>query len=68
MLYQVHLTGNTSHDYQSLQQFLSICKWPLTIPYQLLCAVGHHVPHWVVIGNDTIHPQAMYLLQDNSLD
>ena len=25
---EAHLTANTSHDYQSLQQFLSICKFP----------------------------------------
>ena len=26
MLSQVHLLGNTSHDYPGLQRFLSICK------------------------------------------
>ena len=39
----------------------------LTISYQLLCITGHRVLHQVVIGIDTIHPQAMYLLVDNSL-
>ena len=67
MLFQAHLIGNTSHDYQSLQQFLLICKWPLTTPYQLLCIVGHRALHWVVIGIDTIHPQVIYLLVGNSL-
>ena len=28
MLSQVNLLGSTSHDYQSLPQFLSICKFP----------------------------------------
>ena len=26
------------------------------------------IPHWVVIGNNTTDPQAMYLLVDNSLN
>ena len=68
MLSQVHLRGNTSPDYQSLPQFLSICTFSLTIFYQLLCAVGRRVLHWVVIGTDTIHPQAMYLLVGNSIN
>ena len=68
MLSWVHLTGNTSHDCQSLQQFLSICKFSLTTPYQLLCAISHHVPHQVVIGTDTTHPLVIYLLQDRPLD
>ena len=42
-LIQVHLTGNTSHDYQGFPRFLSIYKFPLTISYCLLCITGHHV-------------------------
>ena len=41
MLVQVHLTGNTSHDYQGFLRFFSICRFPLTIFYPLLCIVGH---------------------------
>ena len=66
-LVQVHLRGNTSRDYQGFQQFLSIYKFPLTISYQLLCVTGHHVLHRVVIDIDTIHPQAVPLLEDKSL-
>ena len=55
-LSQVHLRGNTSNDYQSLQPFPSICKWPLTTPYQLLSIIGHCVLHRVVIGTNTTHP------------
>ena len=29
---------------------------------------GHRILHRVVIGIDTTHPQAMYLLEDNSLN
>ena len=65
---QVHLIGNTSHNYQSLQQFLSICKFSLTIFYLLLCIIDHRVPYQVLIGTDTTHPQAMCLLVDSSLD
>ena len=66
-LIQVHLAGNTSHDYQSFPQFLSICRFPLTISYQLLFTVGHRVLHQVVICNDTIHLRAMHLLVDRPL-
>ena len=66
-LSQVHLQGNTSLDYQGFPQFLSICNFPLTISYQLLCAAGHLVLLRVVIGIDTIHPQEVPLLEDNSL-
>ena len=31
-LFQDHLTGNTSHDYQGFPQPLSICKFPWTTP------------------------------------
>ena len=64
---QVHLTGNTSHDYLHLQQFLSIYRFLLTTPYQLLCVVDHRVFHRVAIGNNTTHPWVIYLLEDNSL-
>ena len=63
----VHLTDNTSCDYQGFQQFLSIYKFPLTISYQLLCTAGHRVLHRVVIGINMIHPQAVSLLEDNFL-
>ena len=66
-LSRVHLTDNTSLDYQGFSRFLSTCKFPLTIFYQLLCAAGHRVLLWVVIGINTIHPQAVPLLEDNSL-
>ena len=66
-LIQVHLTDNTSCDYQGFQQFLSIYKFPLTISYHLLCVAGHRVLHQVVIGIDIIHPQVVSLLEDNSL-
>ena len=66
-LVQVHLTGNTSRDYQGFQRFISIYNQPLTISYQLLCVAGHHVLHRVVIGINTIHPQEVPLLEDNSL-
>ena len=65
---QAHLTGNTSHDYQGFPRPLSISKFPWTISYQLLFDVGHHVLRWVVIGINTIHPQEVLLLEDNSLD
>ena len=67
-LIRAHPLGNTSHDYQGFPQFVSICKFPLTIFYQLLCVTGHCVLYRVVIGIDTTHPQAMYLLEDKSLD
>ena len=66
-LSQVHVRGNTLHDYQGLERFLSICKFSLTTPYQLLCVFDHHVLHQVAIGTDTTHPQVIYLLQDSSL-
>ena len=66
-LVQVHLTDNTSRDYQGFQQFLSICKFPFTISYQLLCAAGHRVLHQVVIGIDIIHLQEVPLQVDSSL-
>ena len=66
-LSQAHLRGNTSRDYPGLQRFLSICKFSLTTPYQLLCISDHCVLHRVVIGTDTTHPQVIYLLQDSSL-
>ena len=65
---QAHLTGNASHDYQGFPRFLSIYKFPLTISYPLLCVIGHHVLHWVVIDIDTTHPQAVPLHEDNSLN
>ena len=70
MLSQVNLQGNTSHDYQSLQRFLSVCKSFWTTPYQLLytITIDRHVLHQVVIGTDTINPQVIYLLQDKPLD
>ena len=67
-LIQVHLTGNTSRNYQGFQQFLSIYKFPLTISYQLLCIAGHRVLHWVVIGINTTHLQAVPLPEDRPLD
>ena len=65
---QAHLLGNTSPDYQYLPQFLSVCKSFKTIFYPLPCVSDHHVFHWAVIGIDTTHPQAVYLLEDSSLD
>ena len=53
--FQVHLLGSTSHDYQSLPQFLSICKSSKTISYPLLFFIGHHVFHQVVKNCNTIH-------------
>ena len=67
-LSQVHLLGSTSPDYQSLPQFLSICKSFKTISYLSLFYVGRRVLHHVVRNNDTVHPQATYLLEHNSLD
>ena len=67
-LSQVHLLGSTSPDYQSLPQFISICKSSQTISYPLLFYVGRRVLHLAVTNSDTIHPQAMYLLENNSLD
>ena len=67
-LVQVHLTGNTSNDYQGFLQFLSIYKFPLTISYQLLCVTGHCALHRVVIGINTTHPQKVPLLEDRPLD
>ena len=64
---QIHPLGNTSHDYQGFPRFLSIYKFPLTTPYQLLCVTDCHVLHRVVLGINTIHPQAVRLLVDNSL-
>ena len=61
-LVQVHLTDNTSHDYQGFLRFLSIYKFPFT----LLCVAGHGVLHQVVIGINTIHLKAVPLLEDNS--
>ena len=67
MTSQAHLRGNTSHDCQGFPQFLSIGRFSLTTPYQLLCISDHHVLCQVVIGIDTIHLQAMYLLVDRPL-
>ena len=61
-------SGSTSCDYQGLPQFLSICHSCWTISHLLLCVIGRHVLHQVVTNNDTIHPQAMYLLEDNYLN
>ena len=66
-LSQAHLRGNTTRNYLGLPRPLSICKFPLTTPYPLLCAIGHCVLHQVVTNSDTIHPQVIDLLQDNSL-
>ena len=66
-LSRVHLTDNTSLDYQGFPRFLSIYKFLLTISYQLLCVAVHRVLHRVVIGIDTTHPQEVLLLEDNSL-
>ena len=62
-----HLRGNTSHNFLHLQLFLSIYKFPQTISYPLLFNIGCHVLHQVVIGINTTHPQAMYLLEDRPL-
>ena len=67
-LSQVHFLGSTLHDYQSLPQFLSICKSSYTISYPLLFYIDRRVLHQVVTNSDAMHPQAVYLLQDNSLD
>ena len=67
MLFQVCLTGNTSCDCLHLLQPLLICKFPLSIFYPLLSAIGHHVLHQVVIGINTIHPLVIYLLEDRPL-
>ena len=52
--------------------FWSFFRWRqalthLSTPYLLLCIFDHHVLHWVVIGIDTIHPQAVPLLEDRPL-
>ena len=56
---QVHLLRSTLHDYQSLPQFILICKSFWTIFYPLLFCDGHHVLPWVATNSDTTHPQAM---------
>ena len=67
MIFPVHLLNSASSDYTVIPLPLSICKFPKTIFYWLLCAVGHCVLHQVVIGIDTIHPQVVPLLEDRPL-
>ena len=60
--------SGSSLDYQkSLPQPLLIYKFSKTIFYLLLSCAGHRVLLQVAASNDTIHPQATYLLEDNFL-